>query len=183
MNSENFTCWLNRFFELSSEETRTLNEKQVQIIKDHLALVLHKVTPTTQQHSPPPPPLAGTITVKAFDTDQTHLCKECVVICPESERQHTNGDRRRCPLCKVFCKNLSDMLKKTLYVLLDQDQDLVETFPENSGFDLMFNVKQSTCPSGAIHRATLIVGQEEHEKLQTAPSKLRSATSIKVNKQ
>jgi hypothetical protein len=47
----------------------------------------------------------------------------------------------------------------------------------------MFDVKQSICPSGAIHRATLVIGQEEHEKLQTAPSKLLAATSIKVNKQ
>ena len=47
----------------------------------------------------------------------------------------------------------------------------------------MFDVKQSTCPSGAIHRATLVIGQQEHESLQTAPSKLRVATSVKVNKQ
>jgi hypothetical protein len=75
------------------------------------------------------------------------------------------------------------MNHKELYVLLDSDGDIVETFPENSSYDHMFDVKQSTCPSGAIHRATLVIGQQEHERLQTAPSKLRAATSIKVNKQ
>lgn len=116
MNSENFTYWLNGFFELSSEETRTLNEEQVQIIKDHLALVLHKVTPSPskQQHSPPPP-LAGTITVKAFDTEQTHLCPWCVVICPDNERHRIDG--RRCPSCKVFCKNLPSSSSQDLPIL------------------------------------------------------------------
>ena len=75
------------------------------------------------------------------------------------------------------------MNHKELYVLLDSDGDIVETFPKNSSYDHMFDVKQSTCPSGAIHRATLVIGQEEYERLQTAPSKLRAATSIKVNKQ
>lgn len=75
------------------------------------------------------------------------------------------------------------MNHKELYVLLDSDGDIVETFPENSSFDHMFDVKQSTCPSGAIHRATLVIGQQEHERLQMAPSKLLAATSIKVNKQ
>lgn len=75
------------------------------------------------------------------------------------------------------------MNHKELYVLLDSDGDIVETFPENSSCDQMFDVKQSTCPSGAIHRATLLIGQQEHERLQMAPSKLRVATSIKANKQ
>lgn len=75
------------------------------------------------------------------------------------------------------------MSHKTLYVLLDSDGDIVETFPENSSYDHMFDVRQSICPSGAIHRATLVIGQEEHERLQTAPSKIIAATSIKANKQ
>ena len=47
----------------------------------------------------------------------------------------------------------------------------------------MFDVKQSICPSGAIHRATLVIGQQEHERLQVAPSKLIAAISIKVKQQ
>ena len=43
MTTEQFTYWLQGFFEIS--EDKTLSEKQVLIIKDHLALVFDKVTP------------------------------------------------------------------------------------------------------------------------------------------
>lgn len=75
------------------------------------------------------------------------------------------------------------MKHKKLYVILDSDGDIVETFPENSNFDYMFQRKQAVCPYGTLHRATLVIGQEEHERLQTTPSKLRVAISIKANKQ
>ena len=42
MTAEQFTYWLQGFFELS--RTTTLNEQQVKIVKDHIALVLNKVT-------------------------------------------------------------------------------------------------------------------------------------------
>jgi len=42
MNSEHFIYWLQGFFELS--ETATLNEEQVKVIKQHIALVLEKKT-------------------------------------------------------------------------------------------------------------------------------------------
>lgn len=71
------------------------------------------------------------------------------------------------------------MLHKEIYVLLGSDGDIVETFPENSSFDNMFDVKQSTCPSGAIHRAILVIGQEEHERLQMTPSKLIAAAPVR----
>lgn len=43
MTTEQFTYWLNGFFEIS--DAKTLNEKQIKIIKDHLSLVLDKQTP------------------------------------------------------------------------------------------------------------------------------------------
>jgi len=43
MTQENFIYWLNGFLEIS--DAKKLNEKQVQIIKDHLALVFEKQTP------------------------------------------------------------------------------------------------------------------------------------------
>lgn len=43
MTTEQFTYWLQGFFEIS--EDKKLNERQVQIIRDHLALVFDKVTP------------------------------------------------------------------------------------------------------------------------------------------
>jgi hypothetical protein len=47
MTPENFIYWLQGMLDIS--ETKELNEKQVQIIKDHIALVLKKETP---QHNP-----------------------------------------------------------------------------------------------------------------------------------
>lgn len=44
MTPENFAFWLKGYLEIS--DAKTLNEKQTQIIKDHLNLVFNKVTPT-----------------------------------------------------------------------------------------------------------------------------------------
>lgn len=43
MTTEAFATWLQGFFELS--DAKTLDERQVSIVKDHLALVFDKVTP------------------------------------------------------------------------------------------------------------------------------------------
>ena len=43
MTTEQFVYWLQGYFELSG--AKTLNEEQVKIVKDHIALVLNKVTP------------------------------------------------------------------------------------------------------------------------------------------
>ena len=42
MTTEQFTYWLQGYFELSGAST--LNEQQVKIIKEHIALVLKKQT-------------------------------------------------------------------------------------------------------------------------------------------
>ena len=42
MNAEHFIYWLQGFFELSG--AATLNEEQVKVIKEHIALVLEKKT-------------------------------------------------------------------------------------------------------------------------------------------
>jgi hypothetical protein len=46
MTAEHFTYWLQGFFELS--DVKTLDQKQVKIIKDHLNLVYNKVTPNRE---------------------------------------------------------------------------------------------------------------------------------------
>lgn len=43
MEAKDFVYWLQGYFEI--EDPKTLSEKQVQIIKDHLDLVFMKVTP------------------------------------------------------------------------------------------------------------------------------------------
>ncbi len=50
MNSNDFAMWLNGFFELS--DSKTLNESQVRIIREHLNLVFKKVTPDIKPHGP-----------------------------------------------------------------------------------------------------------------------------------
>lgn len=43
MSPESFTYWLRGYFEIS--DSNNLSPQQVQIIRDHLALVFKKVTP------------------------------------------------------------------------------------------------------------------------------------------
>ena len=45
MTPENFVYWLQGFFELAETQEQPLTTKQVQVIKNHIALVLNKVTP------------------------------------------------------------------------------------------------------------------------------------------
>jgi hypothetical protein len=53
MTTEQFTYWLQGFFELSG--TATLNEEQVKVIKEHIALVLEKKTPSSVSSFPKHP--------------------------------------------------------------------------------------------------------------------------------
>lgn len=45
MTAEQFTYWLQGFFELSG--ATTLNEQQVKVVKDHIALVMKKEPPVS----------------------------------------------------------------------------------------------------------------------------------------
>lgn len=45
MTPEQFIYWLNGFMEIA--DPKTMDEKQVQILKDHIALVLKKETPNS----------------------------------------------------------------------------------------------------------------------------------------
>ena len=49
MTPENFTYWLQGYFEIS--ESKMLSSKQTQVIKDHLALVFTKVTPDRKENN------------------------------------------------------------------------------------------------------------------------------------
>lgn len=151
-NPTNFIFWLQGFFELSG--ATTLDEKQVKIIKEHIALTLTKVTLTSYESPLTIPPFDVERTIKnmgrnAYIQEQirlfpgvicrscgktcseeggtckvcqkneslkavpaenilnltTHLCTECVVICPNSQIKEDHAGRV-CPLCKVYCKNL-----------------------------------------------------------------------------
>ena len=45
MTPEQFCYWLQGFIELAGDDLKKLDEKRIQIIKDHLDLVFNKVTP------------------------------------------------------------------------------------------------------------------------------------------
>lgn len=47
MTTEQFVYWINGYFEIANP--KTLGEKEIQVIKDHLALVLKKETPNRNQ--------------------------------------------------------------------------------------------------------------------------------------
>ena len=67
MTSEQFTYWLKGFFQLS--DVTDLNQKQVQIIKDHLNLVYDIVTPNIEiQNINEVPPLLFHTPVFTDDT-------------------------------------------------------------------------------------------------------------------
>lgn len=70
MTTEQFTYWLQGFMETA--DPKSIDEKQTQIIKDHLKLVFTKVTPDYSQYlkpidlNPTPlwytnPPIPGTL--------------------------------------------------------------------------------------------------------------------------
>lgn len=50
MTTEQFAYWLKGFFEIENPKG-SLDERKVQIIKDHLNLVFHKVTPNRDEKS------------------------------------------------------------------------------------------------------------------------------------
>jgi hypothetical protein len=99
MNERDFIYWLQGFLELSG--AKTLNEQQVKIVKDHIALVMTKVTPNT---------IVGTenITIPQFSP---------IVTCTTSTELPNLGDTSVSPLTvppiksDLYCANLSRTTK------------------------------------------------------------------------
>lgn len=59
---------------------------------------------------------------------------------------------------------------KSIYVLLDEEGDIVETFSENRVVDELFQVQRVMCPSGSLHRAILHISNESIEQMTTGLS-------------
>lgn len=73
MTPQEFAYWLQGFFELSGETK--LTEPQVQMIRQHLALVFHKVTPGAQTELPPLGPTLGDLHTWLLDgTGGVKIC-------------------------------------------------------------------------------------------------------------
>lgn len=67
MTPENFVYWINGFFEISG--SKTLTEEQVQVVKDHLNLVLTKKTPDVTINSQPFNTIIDTIPCSSSNID------------------------------------------------------------------------------------------------------------------
>jgi hypothetical protein len=77
MTAEQFVYWLQGYMEI--EDPKVLDYKQTQIIKDHLALVFKKETPTRtllteQPNTYPPPVTTNPYTVTCTDTKTNIIC-------------------------------------------------------------------------------------------------------------
>lgn len=110
-NPTAFLYWLQGFFELSG--ATTLNEQQVQVIKEHIALVLTKVTPSSvgtpiiYPYLAPSPILDKRWEITCnTDTSGTNLTippfpTSSVVVCPNAWK---TGDSTGhfCSECKVY---------------------------------------------------------------------------------
>ena len=79
MNEHDFVFWLNGFFELSG--ATSLNEEQVKVIKEHIALVLHKVTPSTVGTDTPPQQPRGPYTFPVYPDPSVPWYKPWEITC------------------------------------------------------------------------------------------------------
>lgn len=84
MTTEQFVYWLQGFLEIA--DPTNLNEKQIQIIRDHIGLVLDKQTPNRQipvyPYTPPQIPLTPPTIICETGTDQP-------LFCPTQDQQTT----------------------------------------------------------------------------------------------
>jgi hypothetical protein len=94
MTPEQFTYWLQGFMEISNPTT--LDEKQTQIIKDHLALVFDKQTPD-RTFIPPLAPMPTTPwpTTDPFIIPQGPICE----VSPYTD----NGEN---PMDRIYCSHM-----------------------------------------------------------------------------
>lgn len=44
----------------------------------------------------------------------------------------------------------------------------------------MFQRKQAVCPYGTLHKATIVLGPEQHERIQTNSEPARATSTVKV---
>jgi hypothetical protein len=106
MTAENFTYWLQGFLEIQNPEK--INKTQVQIIKDHIALVLTKVTPDREPETD-----EMTVLIAAMDKKDVEEVDNIDSIFEEIERQEKEQE------AGWYAEDLSDQPG----VILDCHQD------------------------------------------------------------
>jgi hypothetical protein len=131
MNERDFIYWLQGFLELSG--ATTLNEQQVKIIKDHIALVMTKVTPSLKIQDG-----TGGVEIPHFD--------KSMVYCTTSTEipNHNLTDSKTSLTCTIGCStesqlNVVSKLIPTDVSLIDSDlycskQELINRYKDNPSF-------------------------------------------------
>lgn len=98
MNERDFVFWLQGFLEIS--QAKQLDEKQTQIVRDHLALVLDKRTPNYEQWwtpQTPSSPFVVTCGTQSFITDKAiNFPSSSISWSPSPGYQHTDGNTYCC---------------------------------------------------------------------------------------
>ena len=75
INSESFCYWLQGALEIMNPET--LDKKQLQIVKDHLALVFKKITPDYTVTTTDTVTIPGYVAPSTFDHGSLCSCPRC----------------------------------------------------------------------------------------------------------
>ena len=110
MDTTSFCYWLQGYFELS--ESKMLSSRQVQIIKDHLALVFNKVTPDRKENNAFGIDAQEEVkkllldSTPQFDLDNTRLC---------SSEQNLESDKPGCETAQRFGLGKFNIRKPTIY--------------------------------------------------------------------
>lgn len=92
-----FVYWLQGFLELSG--ATTLNEQQVQVVKEHLALVMTKTTPSTVQPYLP-----------VYPSNPMPSDKGWEITCTTTDKVYPTGPK--CGTCNKVCSEEGGTCKK-----------------------------------------------------------------------
>ncbi|SRR3990167_3048198 len=96
MNERDFLYWLQGFLEISG--TKTLDENQIQIIKDHLNVVFEKITPDYKvlDRLPPPPQTPPVRIMKDGDTSSVKSVNKTDLDYDKIRNNYSKSSTRYC---------------------------------------------------------------------------------------
>ena len=119
MNAEQFVYWLNGYLELSGAQE--LNAAQVKSVREHLALVLHKVTPPLE--NPKPTYFGGGVkcgVCQNLCSNEGGVCNKCKlattpVVPPTPPGRPSWAPTwlgQKCEICRAVCSNEDGVCNK-----------------------------------------------------------------------
>ena len=115
MNAEQFVYWLNGYLELSGAQE--LNADQVKSVREHLALVLHKVTPPLE--NPKPTYFGGGVkcgVCQRWCSNEGGVCNKCKLVTVSSggaDLSHARIDPFSTPEPAGFCDGCGKQRKNS----------------------------------------------------------------------